>query len=94
MQHTLQRMLEHRASVEKVTGVKVLEGCLTKSNSKQRETMFGALKDLALQLPSRKIVDVVKTVLRTQRSCLDLFENVHRLDGNLQSAVSAQRGSK
>jgi hypothetical protein len=93
MQSTLQQMVGHRGSLEKVTGAKVVKGCgQMDCNSEQHKAMIAcALKELAVQNSSRKIVDYVQSILTTQRLSLDLFERVHKLDCDLDSAAEQQR---
>lgn len=85
-------MTEHHDIMAKVTGAKALEGCQTKCNDKQQ--IRNALEDLAAQLPSRKVVDLVQSILKRQRSCLCLFERVHQLDSELHDASVHTQGSK
>ena len=80
--------------MDKVAGAKALEGCETKCNSRRPlSSMKEAFKGLAVKLPSGKLLDVVQTVLTTQRSCIDLFQKVHQLDGDLQSASVRESNS-
>lgn len=88
-------MLGHRVSLDKIAGAKALDGCETNHNSKQpRSRMKETLQELAVTVPSGRLLEVVQTVLKMQRRCISLFHEVHQLDGDLQSASERESNTK
>jgi hypothetical protein len=96
MQSALQQMMAHCAVVAKAAGVKVAnDAAEIRCNCEQRNATIGyALKELAAQHPPIKMLEVLQSILRTQRLCLELFERVHKLDCNLHSVSEEQRASR